>query len=213
MKSRVGADLRSRSAALGFSVPVAIVDRLAHYGDTLQRWSERLNLTGFDLSHGFSAAALDRLLIEPIAASRLIPEPLHHLVDLGSGGGSPAIPLALLTSPARLTMIETNRRKVAFLRQATRELGIAAEVVCGRIEEWASSSTAECAGGVSLRAVRLDESTLAAVRRCICPGGWLLRFLPLAPESANVVAGQALEVRYPALGTKLQLARFSSSPS
>jgi len=62
------------------------------YYELLERWNRTINLTSLRNRD----AAMDRLLIEPIAASTFLPN-RPRLMDIGSGGGSPAIPLAIAT--------------------------------------------------------------------------------------------------------------------
>ena len=64
----------------------------------------------------------DRLLIEPLIASRYLPSTDCSVIDVGSGGGSPAIPLKLAMPGISLRMVESKTRKAAFLREAVRRL-------------------------------------------------------------------------------------------
>jgi len=56
------------------------------------------------------------------------------IVDVGSGGGAPGIPLAVALPEREVTLLESNRRKCSFLERWARELPNA-QVVCGRAEE------------------------------------------------------------------------------
>jgi 16S rRNA (guanine527-N7)-methyltransferase len=56
------------------------------------------------------------------------------IVDVGSGGGAPGIPLAAELPERKMTLVESNRRKCAFLERWARELPNV-EAVCGRAEE------------------------------------------------------------------------------
>ena len=107
--------LADRAAHAGLLVPEALSARLVVYYQVLSHWNRKINLTALSDPD----EAVDRLLLEPIAAATHLP---HHaaLVDLGSGGGSPAIPLALATNAANLVMVESRVRKAAFLREALR---------------------------------------------------------------------------------------------
>lgn len=58
----------------------------------------------------------------------------HTVLDLGSGGGFPAIPLAIARRGLSVTLVESNSGKVAFLRAASRELGLNLTVLDERIE-------------------------------------------------------------------------------
>jgi 16S rRNA (guanine527-N7)-methyltransferase len=61
----------------------------------------------------------------------------EHLVDIGSGAGFPGLPLAVALPLARVSLVESQARKCAFLRRLCRMAGIAnVEVICARVEEW-----------------------------------------------------------------------------
>ena len=79
-----------------------------------------MNLTALPLDPP-TDETFDRLLIEPLAASRQVRADMASVwFDLGSGGGRPAIPLKIARQQLRLTMIESKERKSAFLREAAR---------------------------------------------------------------------------------------------
>ncbi len=105
-------------------VSAGLADRTAQYGALLLATNRRVNLTGAK-----SAIELLPHLLESLA---LAPEVASDHVDVGSGGGLPAIPLAL--AGGRVTMIEATAKKVAVLRALLEELGIAGEVILGRAE-------------------------------------------------------------------------------
>jgi 16S rRNA (guanine527-N7)-methyltransferase len=153
--------LHDRAKAFGMTVPPHAEARLVTYFDLLFRWNQKINLTSLSNID----EAIDRLLLEPVAAARELPHS-PGIIDLGSGGGSPAIPLALALSATLLVMVESRSRKAAFLREAVRELGMNAVVEAARFEEVAARPDYQ--GGmdvVSIRAVRMDSPawTAAAV--------------------------------------------------
>src|SRR5688500_5649917 len=117
-----GRDTRSRilRRAARLDVPIAppLAARLAVFLDLLLRWNRKINLTALSNLDD----SIDRLVIEPLAATRHIQPRSGRLIDLGSGGGSPAIPLALALPDLDLTMVEVKARKSAFLREAVRVL-------------------------------------------------------------------------------------------
>src|ERR1700730_5196802 len=79
----------------------------------------------------------DRALLEDslVLLDFLPPGPLR-VIDVGSGGGLPGLPLRLARPDLRLTLLEANQRKAAFLVQATAKLGLAdVEVVAQRAED------------------------------------------------------------------------------
>lgn len=145
--------LKARADRAGLELPDHLVDPFLAYFEVLSRWNRKINLT----SLSDTDQAIDRLLLEPLAAGRQLPRP-QRLVDLGSGGGSPAIPLALAVGAAELVMIESRTRKAAFLREAARIVQLHAIVESARFEEIAEDPAYRgSADLVSMRAVRLDE--------------------------------------------------------
>src|SRR5207248_608512 len=86
--------------------------------------------------------------------------------DLGSGGGSPAIPLQLARPAQRLVMVESRQRKAAFLREVVREVPVtAAEVEVSRIEDVAGDPhNAGLADLITVRAVRMEASLISWIQ-------------------------------------------------
>src|SRR5438105_10185571 len=151
--------LKQSAERAGLVLPEPLLDKLAVYYEVLDHWNEKINLT----SLSDPDEAIDRLLLEPIDAASHLPH-RPRLMDLGSGGGSPALPLALALDAPRLVMVESRQRKAAFLREAVRELGLQATVETARFEQLAAQP--EFAGRmdvVSIRAVRVDDDTLDAI--------------------------------------------------
>jgi len=120
-------------------------------------------------------AAIWRELVEDALRARpLIGEPLPELVvDVGSGNGSPGIPLAI-DYGRPVTLLEVASRKAAFLRRAVAELGIEAPVVAERSEHYA------------LAAGR-DRFDLVLARALAPPPVALELCLPLARAGGRVV--------------------------
>lgn len=173
--------LARRAALSDLTIPGSLLPRLSRYYQLLERWNEKINLT----SLADSDAAVDRLLLEPIAAARAL-ESGGTLIDLGSGGGSPAIPLALASGAAKLVMVESRERKAAFLREAVRELELSgvASVETYRFEDLANrEGFRERFNAVSIRAVRVDRQALTTARAFLVPRGFVALFRgPSGPD-------------------------------
>ena len=105
--------------------PAEHLARLTRYGDAVLDANRAFNLTGAKTPAEFAPHILDSLSVAPYVA--------ESLVDIGSGGGLPAIPVAIVTG-VRTTMIETTVKKARFLEQMLVELGLAGEVVAERAE-------------------------------------------------------------------------------
>ena len=169
-------ELRLRDAGLTLTLQVGEFESLERYYKLLSRWNRRINLTSLSLPD-FPAATLDRLLVEPLAAASLLEDLPLCWFDLGSGGGSPAIPLKVVRPAVHLTMIESSSKKTAFLREAVHLVGLPdALVLDARVETLAQRIRAKTVDIVTVRAVRIDEDLIATVTHLLGIGGRLLLF-------------------------------------
>ena len=168
--------LMFRATALGVDVPRVHGEQLRRYYELLRRWNRRMNLTALPLEELPADEVLDRLFVEPLIAATLIEnEPLEWL-DVGSGGGSPAIPLKIVRGQLNLTMVESRARKAAFLREATRQLSLAnVEVVAERVE-MLSEPMANSIDLITIRAVKLDAELLHVLGSVLDSAGRLVVF-------------------------------------
>lgn len=113
-------DLLERSG-----VDAHLARRLAAYGMLLLEANRDVNLTGVK-----TPAALVEHLLDALS---LAPDVRGPLIDIGSGGGLPGIPLALATG-VRVTLVDAAKKKVAFLQRALDELGLVGEAIDARAE-------------------------------------------------------------------------------
>ena len=162
--------LARRAALAEIHLSHALAGQLETYYRLLVHWNTSINLTALPLNP-ITDQAIDRLLIEPIAAAQHLAAAAPVWFDLGSGGGSPAIPLKLARPAGQLTMIESKERKAGFLREAVRSLKLDnTRVEAIRIEALATDSRlAATADLVTVRAVRADQALFDVI-------GKLLRF-------------------------------------
>ena len=168
-------------------IALGMLEPLEAYFRLLAQWNAKINLTALPLESP-TDETFDRLLVEPLGAARQIPTHTPSVwFDLGSGGGSPAIPLKIARPALRLTMIESKERKSAFLREAIRALGLAdAFVETGRFE--VASATAQYSGKadiVTVRAVKADPELFHTAKQMLKNGGRLLLFRPAHSPSAD----------------------------
>lgn len=178
MNSRVFRErLHRRGKRAGVAIPPALTDQLETYYQLLATWNLKINLTGLNLREA-TDEAFDRLLIEPLVAAGHIAPATRSMIDIGSGGGSPAIPLRLAKPGVTLTMVEAKTRKSVFLREAVRELELAdADVVTARFEELlARPDMHEAHDLLTLRAVRAETKILAGLQAFLRVGGQLFLF-------------------------------------
>lgn len=174
--SEFRAALQRRASHAGVSIPPELAGELEAYFRLLTRWNAKINLTALPLSKP-TDETFDRLLIEPLAAAASIENRPARWFDLGSGGGSPAIPIQLARPTLDLTMVESKVRKAAFLRDVVRQLGLAAAVENTRFETLMENPDLPGAADlVTVRAVRADGSLLQVCRYLLRDGGVLKLF-------------------------------------
>ena len=143
--------------------------RLEEFLVALRQWNRSIQLVGPGQLHDLSIRAVQEA---DLIHAYLGPCPNGVWVDLGSGGGLPAIPLAILHPEAglRLTMIESDGRKAAFLRRAARLAGVDARVIAERIEAVPPLG----ADVITARALAPLAVLAGLARRHLAPGGRLL---------------------------------------
>ncbi len=121
-----------------------IADKLVVYLRLLQRWNSVVNLT----SVREPEAIVRRHFAESVLAGEHLLD-CGNLLDLGSGAGFPGVPIQLMRPDLQVTLLESQGRKAAFLREVVRELGLKSRVVSARAETLPAAEY-EC---VCLRAV------------------------------------------------------------
>jgi 16S rRNA (guanine527-N7)-methyltransferase len=132
--------------------------------DLLARWNRQTNLTGLR-----TPKERVRVLLEPALAAAAFLE-AGTLLDVGSGGGSPGLALALLRPDLETVLLEPRGRRWAFLREACRAAGREdIQVLRQRHDEYRGPAVQN----LTLRALRLACPELAPLVR---PGGQILFF-------------------------------------
>lgn len=172
-----------------------MTDALEAYYDLLTHWNKRINLTSLPLEP-LTERSLERLIVEPLMAAPYVEDRPIRWFDLGSGGGSPAIPLKIAKPRARLTLVESRSRKSAFLREAVRVLSLTdVDVIADRFENLVTGAEAAMADLITVRAVRLDAEMLNTVARLVVPDGRLLFFgSDVVPPSAVLILENTVDL-------------------
>jgi len=116
---------------LGLALPAAAQQKLLDYVALVQKWNKVYNLTAVrDSEKMLTHHLLDSLAVAPHVAQA------QTLLDVGSGAGLPGIPLAIALPGTHFTLLDSNHKKAAFLRQAVMELRLVnVTVVCERAEK------------------------------------------------------------------------------
>ena len=140
------------------------LNRFNAYLSLFVRWNSRINLS----SIRDPQAILSRHFVESIACARMLPAEIATLLDFGSGGGLPGIPIAICRRDISVTLAESQGKKAAFLQEAVRMLGIEASVFAGRAERLQSRF-----GCVVFRAVDKMAEAVRMGAQLVAAEGWL----------------------------------------
>ena len=163
--------LQSLSAEWSFRAEPEQTASLLQFAELLVRWNQSINLTG--------AKSIGAVIAEHYPDAHALAKRLDRparLIDVGSGGGLPALPLALLRPNLEIRLCEPIAKKAAFLRTAIRELKLAGRVALEtrRGEELAAELADDPSRRFDVatsRATFAPEAWLALGRRLVRPGG------------------------------------------
>jgi 16S rRNA (guanine527-N7)-methyltransferase len=163
--------------AAGTALPSEAHGRLAAYLALLAKWNRTYNLTAIrEPERMVTHHVLDALAVLPHLPARAG----LRMLDVGSGGGVPGIPLAIARPSWRVVLLDSSHKKGAFLRQATIELGLAnAEAVVARIEDYAPESAFD----VVISRAFADLATFARdALRALAPAGRAVAMKGVVPH-------------------------------
>ncbi len=168
-------------------------DQLRRYAESLHAWNQRIRLTG--------ATSVEAILAEHVADALPLlphlPERPFRVLDVGSGAGLPGIPIAILRPDARVTLLEPNGKKHAFLRAMIRELPLPnTEALRARLEDLPPDAAWDVA--VS-RATWPLTAWLERAHPTVRPGGRILA--QTGPHPPNDLPPAAHLHPYPLAGT------------
>ena len=129
--------IRDGLAKMHLDLPGAAVDKLAGYLRLLEKWNRVHNLTAVrETERMVVLHLLDSLTLLPHLGSATT------LLDVGSGGGLPGIPIAIARPELCVTLLDSSSKKATFLEQARSELALEnVEVACERVEHWRPERT------------------------------------------------------------------------
>ena len=141
------------------------------YKRELLKWNERINLIGPE-----ARANLDAHVEEALAAANIL-QPHGNVLDFGSGGGLPAIPMAIASPEAKFWLVEADQKKWAFLKHVVRECGLSAVVVGDRLSRALERFPPDLRFSlVTSRAVGDPEEWVPPLREWLEPGGRVALF-------------------------------------
>jgi len=149
----------------------ATIARLRTFGLELLRWNQGVSNL---VSHDDELRLVDRHITDSLAGLAILKKlGCKRLVDFGTGGGFPALPLAVAGVGEHWTLVESRRNKTLFLRRAIQELGLSnVDVVTGRLEMLIAEDAEpfRCDGFTS-RATMKAAPTLVLAAQIVEPSG------------------------------------------
>ena len=134
-----------------FGVSRETIGRLEKYESLLRQWQKAVNL----VAPGTLPEIWHRHFADSAQLAGLVPDAVERMADLGSGGGFPGLVVAILLMerhhPPRVTLLESDNRKAAFLREVARQTGAPVDILSTRIE---NAETQRKVGQVDVVTVR-----------------------------------------------------------
>ena len=151
----------------GIDVSRETIVRLEALGALISKWTQSINL----IAKGSVSDIWDRHIEDSAQLFAYAPKDWETWTDIGSGGGLPALVIAVIDPDRRpLTLIESDQRKCLFLNTARRELDLNITVITGRIE----AQHIELADIISARALAPLTDLLGFSERLLKPDGTAL---------------------------------------
>ncbi len=166
-------------------------DKLALYRSELLKWTAKVNLIGPE-----AREHLDEHIAEAVAAAEIL-RPEGEVLDFGSGGGLPAIPMAIVSPEARFHLVEADQKKWAFLKHVVRECGLNSVVYGDRLARLLARLDQNVRFSLVVsRAVGEPEEWVPTLKGHLEDGARVALFQgsPDAPDIAGFTAAEAVRL-------------------
>lgn len=171
-----------------FSVQRSSLDR---YKRELLKWTAKVNLIGPE-----AREHLDEHIAEAVTAAEIL-RPAGDVMDFGSGGGLPAIPMAIVAPEARFHLVEADQKKWAFLKHIVRECGLSSRVYGDRLSRLLPRLPADLRFSLVVsKAVGYPEEWVPSLKGHLEDGARIALFqgTPDVPEIAGFSRGEAVSL-------------------
>ena len=183
---------RDELAAAGFVVEPAAHARLARFVELLLRENQRLNLTAIrDADEAWRLHICESLALVPLVAE----SGARRMLDLGTGGGVPGVPLACVCDGLQVTLLDATRKKLDAVGRIVAELELSGvEMLWGRAETLAHHKThRETFDVVAARAVAKLPTLVEYAAGFVRPGGqcWFAKSVDAAQREVEEACGAA----------------------
>lgn len=178
--------LAAMSLELSPSTQTALLDFLR----LLDKWNHSYNLTAVrDPQEMVSRHVLDSLSLLPFLKG-------PRVLDVGTGAGLPGIPLALARPDLHFTLLDSNIKKITFVRQAVHELGLKnVEASQARVEKFDQSNF----DTITARAFASLSDLLAQAGALCAPDGRILAMKGVFPQEELAQVGDNYRIEVKAL--------------
>ena len=134
--------LSAGAAEIGVRLGTAELDCFAVYQRELLLWNRRINL----ISERSSREIVVRHFLDSLTPAPLLERPEGSLIDIGSGGGFPGIPLRIALPHLQLSLVEPSRKRSSFLSHIVRLLALGeVQVIRERVEMLKAEKTFQAA--------------------------------------------------------------------
>ncbi|RJP33044.1 MAG: 16S rRNA (guanine(527)-N(7))-methyltransferase RsmG [Actinobacteria bacterium] len=191
------------ASKMGLDIDEEKLECVIAYAIELQKWNKAYNLVGRKTGvEGFVDLFVDA--VTPMMLRNLFDEG-KEVLDVGSGAGLPGIPLYLIAGPFALTLVESQRKKITFLRHICRTLDLHdVRVYPGRIEDMTREEDHLNAYEIALARAVMDPLRLLRVARpLLCEAGQIVAFV--GKGDAERIRRSALDLEVG--GVKLEAVR------
>ena len=166
---------------------------LERYKTELLRWNAKVNLIGPE-----ATANVEEHIAEAVEAAEIL-QPKGNVMDFGSGGGLPAIPMAIVAKAngwaAEFHLVEADQKKWAFLKHIVRECGLSAQVYGDRLARLLPRLPSDLRFSLVVsRAVGRPEEWVPTLRDNLKDGARVALFqgTPDVPAIAGFTRGKAV---------------------
>ena len=180
--------LQRGAQALGLTLYDKQLEALLAYLDLLVKWNRAYNLTAIR----DPGDMVIRHLLDSLAIHTYLEPEYHRLIDVGTGGGLPGVPLAILNPQRTFSLLDSNGKKTRFLFQVKTALGLDNMTVHqARVESFQPDEPYDA---VLSRAFASLADMIAGCRHLLQPAGHFLAMKGQYPEAELVAMGDGVRL-------------------
>lgn len=183
--------LRQQAQLHGVPLDEQMLDCFEVTADMMVRWNERINLTAITEPRDIVL----KHFVDSLAIVKLLPQKSFSLIDVGTGAGYPGIPLAIVLGNMRLTLLDSQDKRLVYIKELCRELKIEADIVHMRAEQAGHEKDMRQAFDVAVaRAVANLPVLCELCLPLVCVGGKFIAMKGSEGHSEAVSAQNAAEL-------------------